>query len=307
MILLTSIAVERAGGDPSGWTVPNWTKDGDLEFMDGQNIGTSMLSLTAPGACILKGDEGAKLARSANEFCAQLKRENPARYGLLAALPCLLEKDRALAELAYAFDELEADGVTLFTRYGPDNHYLGHPDIEYIWKELDKRKAVVFIHPTHPVDTNLVNSKLLQPVIDYPFETTKTAVDMLSSNILKRYPNCKVVLSHAGGTLPYLVCRPASILPYLDSSLNTDQLMQQAKSFYFDTALSGNEYALSLLRKFAKPDHIIFGSDYPYAPTPVVDLNTKGLEATAEVSDILDQINYKNALSLFPRLQNYYN
>lgn len=275
--------------------------------MNGQGIGTSMLSLTAPGACILEGDAGAKLARAANETCAQLKDQKPDRYGFLAALPCLLDKERTLAELAYALDELKADGVTLFTRYGPEHHYLGHPDLEYIWKELDKRNAVVFIHPTHPVDTKLVNPKLLQPVIDYPFETTKTAVDMLSSNIPKKYPNCKVVLSHAGGTLPYLVCRPAALLPFFDSSINTDEFIQQAKSFYYDTALSGNEYAMSLLKKFAKPGHIIFGSDYPYAPPPVVDQNTQGLSATPEVKDILNDIGYKNALNLFPRLQKYYN
>lgn len=275
--------------------------------MSSQHIGTSMLSLTAPGACILQGDDGANLARTANEICAQMRDEKPDCYGFLAALPCLLDKERASAELAYALDELRADGVTLFTRYGPDNHYLGNPDLEYIWKELDKREAVVFIHPTHAVDTNLVNPKLFQPVIDYPFETTKTAVDMLSSNILKKYPNCKVVLSHAGGTLPYLVCRPASILPYLDPSINTSEFMDQAKSFYFDTALSGNEYTLALLKKFARPGHIIYGSDYPYASTSVVDQNTKGLNATSDIQDILNDINYKNALNLFPRLKEYYN
>lgn len=130
--LTPEIAVVGAGGDPSGWEIPQWSKEADEAFMKNNEITTTILSLTAPGACILKGSASAKLARDANEYAAKMRNENPARWGFLATLLSLLDKEFALTELSHALDELKADGVTLFTRYGPDNHYLGHPDFKYI-------------------------------------------------------------------------------------------------------------------------------------------------------------------------------
>ena len=262
-----------------------------------------MLSLTAPGACILKGSDAANLARRANEFAAKLRDGNPEAYGVFAALPSLLDKDLALTELNYAFDTLKADGVTLFTRYGSGNHYLGHPDLQYIWEELDRRQAVVFIHPTHPVDTNLVSKSLPQPVIDYPFETTKTAVDLLVSRTMRKFPNVKIILSHAGGTLPYLIGRPASVMPYLDKSHNPEDFIEDARNFYYDTAVAGSTNVLTILQHFAKPGHILYGSDYPYAGPGIIDYHTEGLDAfTFDKTGLLEEINNKNALALFPRL-----
>jgi predicted TIM-barrel fold metal-dependent hydrolase len=97
---------------------------------------------------------------------------------------------------------LKADGVTLFTRYGDGNYYLGHEKFKPIWDELDKRAAVVFIHPTHPVDITPVNKLLAQPIIDYPHETTRTAVDLIVSDTIRTHRNVKIILSHAGGTHP---------------------------------------------------------------------------------------------------------
>lgn len=173
---------------------------------------TTILSLTAPGSCILEGKESYELARKTNEYCADLRNKHPNEWGFFAALPSLLDTDAALAGIKYSLDVLGADGVTLFTRYGKGNYYLGHEAFKPIWAELDKRHAVVFIHPTHAVDTNKVNAKMAQPLIDYPHETTRTAMDMILSNTKRRHPNCKVFLSYAGGTLPYLISRVATPL-----------------------------------------------------------------------------------------------
>lgn len=229
--------------------------------------------MTAPGACIEKDPvSAARLAREANEFVAAIRDAEPASYGFFAALPSLLDTRETLLELEYALDYLKADGVTVFTRYGEDNHYLGHPDFRPIWEELNRRKAVVFIHPTHAVDTKLVNSHLPQPMFDYPQETGRAAMDLITSGTLRMVPDCKIILSHAGGTLPYLINRAAVMLPHTpsDIGLSTEEIIGEARKFYFDTALSASHETLDLLYAFAKPTHILFGSDFPNAPIPAI-------------------------------------
>lgn len=241
-----------------------------------------------------------------NEEAARMRDSNPGRYGFFASLPSLLEQEDAIDEIAYCLDVLSADGVTLFTRYGSDNHYLGHEDFVPIWSALNQRNAVVFIHPTHAVDTNLVNSHLPQPMIDYPHETTRTAVDLVMSKTVRNNPNCKIILSHAGGTLPYLASRPAMMLPHtpFQVGMTANEFLEDARSFYFDLALSGTSYQLRSLLEFAKPGHILFGSDYPYAPNAAIEQMIEGLDdfATTTRVEELENAVEANALKLFPRM-----
>jgi 6-methylsalicylate decarboxylase len=284
--------------------MPKWSPESDEAFMKKYGVTTTILSLTAPGACILKEPAAAaKLARSANEYAAAMRDKDPSSYGILAALPSLIDKDLALKEIAYAFDVLKADGITLFTRYGPDNHYLGHPDFKDIWDELERRKAVVFVHPTHPVNTNQISPSLPQPVIDYPFETTKAAVDLIVSRTARTHPNVKIILSHAGGTLPYLLGRPATVMPFLNKEHTVEDFIEDARNFYYDTAVAGSENVLLVLEKFAKPGHIFYGSDYPYAGPGIITYHTDGLDGYPfGKKTLLQDINRNNALALFPRL-----
>ena len=271
--------------------------------MKKHNIATSILSVTAPGACILSGDESFKLARRLNEFAAKMRDSAPESYGFFANLPDLFDKDAALAEIEYAFDTLKADGVVLFTRYGNEHAYLGHAAFRDIWAELDRRNAVVFVHPTHPVDTGLVNPLLPQPVMDYAFETTKTAVDLIISKNIRIFKNVKIILSHAGGVLPYLMGRPASIVPAVSAKHNADQMLEDAREFYYDTALSGSPNQLLLVKDFVKPGHLLFGSDFPYAPPASIDYHIEGLDKYPfEKEGLLDETNYKNGMALIPRL-----
>jgi len=194
--------------------------------------------------------------------------------------------------------------VIIFTRYGEDNHYLGHPDFRPIWQELNRRKAVAFIHPTHPVDAHLVNSHLPQLMFDYLHETGCTAIDMLLSDTLSITQDCKIILSHAGGTLPYLIDRVAGMLPHTPFSVNksTTQILEEAKTFYFDTALSSNPGVLDLLLKFAPKGHVLFGSNFPNAPNEGIKYYTKQLEGHVS-KDIGKEIAFKNVLTLFPKLR----
>lgn len=313
------IALEEGGGDPSGWAIPDWTLDKDVQFNKEERIGFSFLSITAPGSGILPlGPKQASFCRQANEFAAEICAAQPTRYGFFANIPSLLDPGAARAEIEYALDVLHADGVVLYTRYGPANHYLGHPDFQGTWALLAARRAVVFVHPTHPRDTALVNPSLPQPMIDYPHETTRAAVDLITSGTVRAHPGVKIILPHAGGTLPYLAQRPAAMLPYVRSAAAAAaaaepgpdpervarEFLEDARSFYFDTALSSAPLALGLLKEFARPGHVLFGSDYPYAPTPAIRLMNGFLDERegSGDGDFVRSVTLGAALGLFPRL-----
>ncbi|KAG9800885.1 2-amino-3-carboxymuconate-6-semialdehyde decarboxylase, partial [Aureobasidium melanogenum] len=302
-------AVEEAGGDPSGWATPKWSLDSSRSIMQILGVQTSILSITAPGACILQGKASHELARKLNLESARIRDQEPEKFGFFVSLPDILDTQAALDEIRYALDVLRADGVTLFTRYGKKNTYLGHPDVQPIWEELNRRACVVFIHPTHPVDTNTVNPKTPQPIIDYPHETTRTAYDMLTQGTCLRYPACKVILSHAGGTLPYLISRPAGLVRGMSDGQAKDrigathaEMVAGFQSFYYDLALSTSPAVLKMLFETVPHDHILYGSDFPYAPPPVYPAFLEDLEDSAMTPEMRNKINFGNATNLIPRL-----
>lgn len=277
--------------------------------MAAHKIGTVIFSVSTPGVDVMSPEQTVSVARQCNEYGAQLRDLDPARFGFFAMVPDPLQHmQAALDEIAYSFDHLRADGVCLLTRYGTGNAYLGHEDYRPLWDALNARPAVVFVHPSQPADPNLVNPMLVSPIIDYPHETCRMAVDMVTSNMLADHPDCKIILSHAGGTLPYLAIRAASILPLILKGMGrppktTEQILDELKSFYYDVALGSSDLVLPLLLRFAKPGRVLFGSDLPYAPRPTIDFFTGNLdEFEAEMSEqerfALDR---GNALKLFPR------
>lgn len=288
--------------------MPEWSKEGEDKLRNLYGIKTVMLSLSVPGATCAQGEASAKVAHEANDFCTKLRDDEPSKFGIFAALPDLYEKELVLKELDYAYEVCKADGVTLFSRYGPGHSYLGHPDFEYLWEALNEREAVVFIHPTHTTFRDWFNKNLPQPLVDFPLETTKTAIDLIVNGHMKKYNKTKIILSHGGGALPYLAHRPASGLGCMrPEDFNSEDFIQDARKFYFDVACLGHEYPLSLLQNFAKPDHILFGSDYPYAPWSIIDWHVKGLdEFEFDDPEVKKNIANKNALKLFPRLAQYY-
>jgi predicted TIM-barrel fold metal-dependent hydrolase len=301
----THAAYNEAGGDPSGWKLPAWSVDGSLELMKSHDTRTAILSVTAPGATISSGKKASELCRAINQYAASLSAERPSQFGFFAALPPLVDNLAAvLEEVAYSLDVLKADGVTLYTRYGRGNHYLGHPDFKPLWGELDRRGAVVFVHPTHLVDTNLISSALPQPMIDYPHETTRTAVDLIISNTVKEHPHVKIILPHAGGSLPYLATRAAHLTADTGlSGKDAGEFLDEARSFYFDLALSANPWTLPLITAFAKPGHVLYGSDFPYAPTKTIDTHVRLLGEQKMEAELAYSVSRGAALKLFPRFK----
>ncbi|KAI5236775.1 amidohydrolase family protein [Aureobasidium subglaciale] len=295
-------AVQTAGGDPSGWPTPQWSLESSRNIMKKLGIKTAILSVTAPGACILNGQASFDLARKLNVESAKIRDQNPGMFGFFANLANVLDTDAALEEIRFALDDLKADGVTLFTRYGAGNTYLGHADLEPIWKELNRRECVVFVHPTHPIDTNKVNTRMPQPVVDYPHETTRTAYDMLLQGTRSKYPACRVILSHAGGTLPYLISRTVTPLKKTRDlaaearpGTTYDQMLRDFRSFHFDLALSSSSAVLKMMMDLVPHDHILYGSDFPYAPLPAYPAFLEELEDFDMTPELRDKISFGNA------------
>ena len=300
-----------AYGDVSGAPVQPWSLDASSTLMSNLSISTSVLSLSAPGAEIAgspaKGNSasGRALAHKWNDDAASIRAHQPDKFGFFGALPSLTDVEGAIEALKYALDELKADGITLFTSY--DGKYLGHEDFEPIWAELNKRKAVIFIHPCHTPSAVWASSQLPQPIIDYPHETTRAACDLVISGRKRQFSACKIILSHAGGTLPFLAWRFDALCSVLfrglllQKSPHGEEIMEDAKSFYFDLALSGSANALDSLLRWAPRDRVLYGSDSPYATDEAVwsDTELEGYEMDAETRRAIYR---ENALKLFPRL-----
>ncbi|KAJ5385295.1 hypothetical protein N7517_003206 [Penicillium concentricum] len=298
------VALEKAGGDPSGWPTPDWSPESSLQNMATNGIQKAILSLTAPGASVAPNTESARiLARQVNEYAAGLRQQHPGSFGFFAALPSLMDIPGSLAEIEYVLDVLKADGVTLFTRYGDENNYLGHSLFTPIWKELDARRTLVFIHPTHPVNTTWTNPLLPQPVIDYPHETTRTAVDLIIGNVTREFPNCPKILSHAGGSLPYLISRIATTSRATRSTKLTfgktnEEIMDDFRSFYYDLALSSSPAVLKTILDLIPHTHITYGSDFPYADSDKIAGFREDLDAFSMESKFRDKIYYRNVEKL---------
>ena len=286
------------GGDPSGWATPAWRVESALAFMDAVGTSTGILSLTAPSVKGWRGHAKREMARRVNEYTAEVVSRHPTRFGHFATLP-LPDIEGALSEIGNAFDTLEADGVVLMSNY--DGVYLGDPVFEPVWAELDRRQAVVFIHPAMPMISHL--ARMPGPMLDYPFDTTRTAAQLVINGVVARHPNVKIILSHAGGFLPYAAFRVAAVAPMANQDLpSAEGLLEQLRTFYFDTALSSPS-ALPSLTAFAKPDRILFGSDFPYAPAAASAAFTAQQDASPVLSAAQHAaINRSSALALFPRL-----
>jgi 6-methylsalicylate decarboxylase len=219
-------------------------------------------------------------------------------------MPDLRDTAAALAEIDFALDILKADGVMLMTRYGDSNRYLGHADFAPIWEALEQRHAVVLVHPTHAVDTNHIAKGIPQPIVDYPHETTRSAVDIIMSNGRRKYSHVKVILAHAGGTLPYLARRICALSDVGLTPKTEQEILQDLGSFYFDVALSSTQSTIDTLLTYTKPSHILYGSDYPYAPQKTIEKFAQVFEQTRfDEPDIRYLVSRGNALKLFPRFE----
>jgi predicted TIM-barrel fold metal-dependent hydrolase len=279
---------------------PDWTPEKSLALMDSTNTATSILSFTSPGIFFGDIDVTHDLARQCNDYLAQLAADYPGRFGGFAFLP-LPDIDASLREMERVLDDLKLDGITLLTSV--DEKYIGHPEFEPIYEELNHRKAVTFIHPCYPPGTEAEGWSIPRMIIDYPFETTRVATNLIFNGVMERLPDIPFILSHSGGTLPFLAHRIAIFdkqTPFQDKY--PKGATAYMKQFYFDTALSGDASVLDCLAAVADPSRIMFGSDYPYISEDVAEAETAGFDAYTGFDDkAFTAINRGTAETLFPR------
>jgi 6-methylsalicylate decarboxylase len=288
------------GGDPSGTVIPIWSPQSAIDFMDSQQIATGMLSLTAPSVVRWYKNQRREMARRVNDYTADLVAGRPDRFGNLATLP-LPDVEGALLELEYSLGTLHADGVILLSNYG--GKYLGDEAFEPLWAELGRRQAGVLVHPGQPPLPT--SPGVAGPLVDYPFDTTRAAVQLVLNGVVDRHPGARIILAHAGGFLPYASHRFAELASVFrpDAAPSAD-ILASFQRFYFDTALSSGPAALPTLNAFAGSDHILFGSDFPYAPAAVGASFTAKLDSYDGLTAVEHKaISHGNAGTLFPRLR----
>ncbi|KAL2193149.1 amidohydrolase family protein [Corynascus similis CBS 632.67] len=284
-----------------GLVLPKWEPEGTLGLIDEVGLSAIILSMGHPVHPYVKDpSEIGPICREINEYTAKLRDEHPDKLGFLATLPPMDSPEVCIEEIRYAFDVLKADGVVIFSSYS--KRYLGHPDFRAVWAELNSRKAVALIHPGFEGMDPIEEPRHFAPtVIDWTHETTRTACHLITTGITRQFPDVKIILSHAGGTLPYVIRRAANLCCRIHLvDFSEEEFIEEARKFYIDVAFSAYDPQLRLLKEFAKPGHVLFGSDYPWEHGPVV-ASQLGASDRVFASETLDA-----ALQLFPRLKQYH-
>ncbi|TMS51836.1 amidohydrolase family protein [Mycobacterium sp. DBP42] len=292
-------ALQKAGIDEAGGrALPDWSPEASLQTMAELDVATAVLSVSTPGTTFLpNASDATALAIDLNDYAADVFASQSDRFGFFATLP-MPHVEAATTEAIRALDTLGADGVVLLANNG--GTYLGQRGQDDLWAALEARSAVVFIHPAElpgPVVPGVVPF-----AADFLLDTTRAAYLLVRNGIRRKYPTIKFVLSHAGGFVPYASHRMAVAIMG-DTGRSPADTLDDFASFYFDTALSSSAAALPTLLAFAKPGHITFGSDWPFAPLPASRLFAAGLDTYDGLDAAARQaINRDNALALFPRL-----
>ena len=293
---------DAVGGSPDGFPAPHWSADGALAMMDRVEIATGMLSVSSPGVHFGNDANARSLARSVNEFAARTIAEHRGRFGGFASLP-LPDVDGALAEIAYAFDTLKLDGVVMLTNF--NGVYLGDKRLDPVFDELNRRGAVVFIHPTSPICWQQSALGYPRPMIEFTFDSTRAVVNLIFSGTTARCPQLRIIVPHAGGTLPFLARRIGMFGRGLapggaNAPIGAEEHLRK---LYYDLAGSPGSNALAPLLEMTERSHILYGSDYVHTPEPIVSAHLAELLTSKLLSpEDFRAIARSNALALFPRL-----
>jgi 6-methylsalicylate decarboxylase len=277
-------ASNEDGNAAGGITPPRWSLDRAIAYLDEANIDVAVPSISTPGVHF--GDDAAarKLARRVNEFLADIKRDRPDRFGALAALP-LPDVEGSLEEIAYAFDVLELDGVSVMTNAG--DRYLGDTRFDPIFAELQQRAAVVFVHPTASPDPIAHTLDLPDSLLDYPVDTSRAVAKLHYSNTFARTPDVKYVFAHAGGTIPFVASRFGIVdeMDVIPGAQDRGAFADALPRLYWDTASAFGDPVLHMLRSVTGLGNVVFGTDYPYPRDAISIAGLRQLERTPELDD----------------------
>lgn len=285
-----------------GPTLPVWTPEIGIEVMERNGIAAAIAS---PVPSVYWGDleQARYFATYSNEFAARVMQDHPKHYGAMATLP-LPDVAAACKEAEYALDTLDLDAVVLFASQG--DRYLGDPAYEDLMAELNRRRAIVLIHPnTAPPGANVPKIHVPYGLVEFMADTSRAVTNLLMNGVFERYPNIRWIISHAGAMIPYINFR----LKFLDlhpqlRARAPKGVLHYLQNLYYDTAISTSDAVFAALSQFAKPDHILFGSDYPLVDERVVQMEAAAFDASSVLDHAARKAIYRgNALRLFPRLR----
>jgi 6-methylsalicylate decarboxylase len=301
-------ALARAGAaDPSRPLHRRVTPQQALDAMAELGIAAAVLNpLSAAGVHHGSDAHARHLTQSTNEALAKFASHAPDRLGFFAALP-LPDLDGGLRALAHALDHLRADGIILLT--SQNGWYVGDPAFDALYAELDRRGAVVFVHPASPAYVSALRLDLWAAYVEYPFETTRVAANLIYNGITSRYPNIKWILAHGGGALPYLSVR-LRLMEESDKNAPPfrarvpEGVAPHIRSFWFDVALVGGAAPMAALAEIADPARILYGSDWPYLERAFVrDQMTDLMRLPQFAGERRAALEWRNAASLLPRFR----
>jgi 6-methylsalicylate decarboxylase len=275
----------------------NWTPARSIEDMDRAGVATAITSVTTPGVWVGDDTQGRRLARESNEYAARLAVDYPGRFGIFAAVP-LPAVDASLAEIEYALDRLKADGIALFTSYR--DKWLGDPAYDPVMAELNRRGALVFVHPEAPLCCRGLLPGVHEYVLEYGFDTTRAITNILFSGTARHYPDIRWIFCHGGGTTPFLAERLVRA-PEVNKKLAQhvpNGVMAELSRFHYDVAQIAHPMALAALTRLVPISQILWGTDFPFrfGREYVQALQEFGFSA-----EDLHKIDRENALRLLPR------
>ena len=280
-----------------GFPLPKYDVDNHLKWMEEAGVQTSVLTLAAPQPT------SADVVRQANEAAARIKKEHPNRFKFCAALP-LPDVKASIREVIYALDTLKADGIKLATNVG--GQYLGAPELDTLFSVLNERKAVIILHPHRPEP---VNRQVMQQtplaMQEYLSETTRAVSNMISRNVPARYPNVKALVPHCGAYLPLAIPRMKSLTPVMQKNKMLGEIDYEANlaALYYDLAGAHSPEVIRLLLTITTPDHLLYGSDYPYVAPQVLTQSLarmkQYLSDERDLAPFREMILYQNANQIF--------
>ncbi|WP_187278579.1 amidohydrolase family protein [Methylobacterium sp. WL64] len=286
-------ALKRAGiNDVDGWTYPKWSPEAMFKAMDDHKIEAQLLSVSSPGISFAEGDDAKQLARRLNEYMAGLVKEHSPRLGSMAILP-LPDVEASLAEIEYAFDTLDMDGVGIISNY--NGVYLADAKIAPVLEELNRRKAVAFVHPTIPPGWRSFAVDIPAPVMEYIFDSTRMAQQLVSSGAKAKFPDIAIIVCHGGGTLP--ISHQRLVKYWMDGK---NQLFD---TFYYELTATTEHEQLAALLAMTAPDRCMMGFDFPFMKPDWFDPLQGKLESYGFTPEELKGVIRNNALRLFPKLE----
>lgn len=285
--------------------LPKWNANAQVEFMKDANIEYSVLTLPAPLPFFDDIKESKTIIRHINEVSAKVKKDYPGKFKFCASLP-LPDVKAAIDEAIYALDTLHADGIRLATN--SRGLYIGDEKLDTLMSVLNERSAVIIIHPHRPTPypEEIIKTTPLA-MYEYPAETTRAIVNMISRNVLVRYPNIKVVVPHCGSFLPLAIPRMKSILPAMVAKgyMETIDWDGNLSKLYYDLAGNPTPEIIKMMLTITTPEHIMYGSDYPYLPDSVLIKKQEQLQKELindkELSQYAEMFLYGNAKQLFDK------